>query len=81
MAILLLTLLTGLLFALSLPPFNAEWPLYAPDVLVADVPLGTGTGTFFTRSGDWLTYACLLFSGAGLAALRRKTHSSCDVSS
>lgn len=36
----------------------AQSPLYAPDVLVATVPLGPGKGTFFTRWGDWLAYVC-----------------------
>jgi len=34
-------------------------PLFTPDVLVADVVLGDGRGTFFTRFGDWLAYVCL----------------------
>ena len=34
-------------------------PLFTPDVLVGDVALGDGRGTFFTRSGDWLAYICL----------------------
>lgn len=37
----------------------AQSPLFTPDVLVADVALGDGRGTFFTRFGDWLAYACL----------------------
>jgi len=36
-------------------------PLFTPNVLVGDVALGDGQGTFFTRSGDWLAYACLAF--------------------
>lgn len=35
-------------------------PLFTPDVLVGDVALGDGQGTFFTRTGDWLAYTCLL---------------------
>ncbi len=35
-------------------------PLFVPDVLVGTVTLGGGQGTFFTRFGDWLAYACLL---------------------
>jgi len=34
-------------------------PLFTPDVLLGDVALGDGQGTLFTRSGDWLVYACL----------------------
>lgn len=34
--------------------------LFTPDVLVGDVALGDGQGTFFTRSGDWLAYVCLV---------------------
>jgi len=37
----------------------AQSPLFTPDVLVADVTLGNGRGTFFTRFGDWPAYACL----------------------
>ena len=43
----------------------AQSPLYAPDVLVATVPLGSGSGTFFTRWGDWLAYARLVGAIAG----------------
>ena len=50
----------------------AQSPLYAPDVLVADVPLGTGAGTFFTRCGDWLAYGCLIGAAAGFLSFRRK---------
>ncbi len=46
-------------------------PLFTPDVLVGDVALGNGRGTFFTRSGDWLAYACLaLVCGSLLTRLR-----------
>jgi apolipoprotein N-acyltransferase len=34
-------------------------PLYAGDALIGDVALGDGTGTAFTRLGDWLAYLCL----------------------
>ena len=48
-------------------------PLYAPDVLVGDVALGNGQGTFFTRFGDWLAYLCLLIvAGAALAVRDRR---------
>ncbi len=40
-------------------------PLYRPDVLVADVLLGTGRGTLFTRFGDWLAYGCLAAAVGG----------------
>ena len=36
-------------------------PLFTPDVLVGDVALGDGRGSFFTRFGDWLAYVCLTF--------------------
>jgi apolipoprotein N-acyltransferase len=38
----------------------AESPLFAADTLVADVRLGDGRGTLFTRLGDWLAYLCVL---------------------
>ncbi|MGI4790209.1 MAG: hypothetical protein ACRYFS_15335, partial [Janthinobacterium lividum] len=44
----------------------AQSPLYAPDILVADVPLGSGVGTVFTRYGDWLANVCLLLTVLGL---------------
>ncbi len=50
----------------------AQSPLYAPDVLVADVPLGTGAGTFFTRWGDWLAYGCLAVAVFGFLSLRKR---------
>lgn len=34
-------------------------PIFTPDVLVGEVALGDGQGTFFTRFGDWLAYLCL----------------------
>ncbi len=39
--------------------------LFVPDVLVGTVNLGDGQGTFFTRFGDWLAYACLLVAAWG----------------
>ena len=49
----------------------AQSPLFTPDVLVADVALGDGRGTFFTRFGDWLAYVCLaVVCGSLLARLR-----------
>lgn len=46
-------------------------PLFSPDVLVADVALGDGRGTFFTRFGDWLAYVCLaVVCGSLLLRLR-----------
>ena len=50
----------------------AQSPLYAPDVLVATVPLGSGKGTFFTRWGDWLAYACLAGAVAGWIGTRKR---------
>ena len=46
-------------------------PLFTPDVLVGDVALGDGRGTFFTRFGDWLAYVCLaVVCGSLLAGFR-----------
>ncbi len=53
----------------------AQSPLYRPDVLAADVPLCDGCGTFFTRWGDWLAYACLTVDALGLAAILRRKQS------
>ncbi len=50
----------------------AQSPLYRPAILVADVPLGNGRGTFFTRWGDWLAYACLTVDALGLAVILRR---------
>jgi len=52
----------------------AQSPLFAPDVLVGNIPLGSGQGTFFTRFGDWLAYLCLLIVGAGSIVVRRHIH-------
>ncbi len=49
----------------------AQSPLYVPDVLIADVSLGAGTGTFFTRWGDWPAYACVLAGGLGFFPWRK----------
>ena len=46
-------------------------PLFTPDVLVGDVALGDGRGTFFTRYGDWLAYACLAVVCGSLLARSR----------
>ena len=46
-------------------------PLFTPDVLVGDVALGDGQGTFFTRAGDWLAYACLAVVSASVLACFR----------
>ena len=46
----------------------AEAPLYRAEALVADVPLGSGTGTLYTRFGDWFAYACVGLSFSLLAA-------------
>ena len=49
----------------------AQSPLFTPDVLIADVALGDGRGTFFTRFGDWLAYVSLAFAcGSILVRLR-----------
>ncbi len=53
----------------------AQSPLYRPDILVGAVPLGDGRGTFFTRWGDWLAYACLLVDAAGIAVILRSKRS------
>ena len=48
-------------------------PLFTPDVLVSDVALGDGRGTFFTHSGDWLAYVSLaVICGSLLVQLRPK---------
>src|SRR5207249_3075540 len=44
----------------------AESPLLTADALVADVALGDGKGTPFTRWGDWVADLCLLIAAAGL---------------
>jgi len=50
-----------------------EAPLYAADTLVADVTLGNGRGTLFTRLGDWLAYLCLLLTaGYAVAAAGKR---------
>ena len=36
----------------------AQGPLYAAATVVANVPLGDGRGTPFTRMGDWFAYLC-----------------------
>ena len=45
-----------------------EAPLYRAEALVADVPLGSGSGTLYTRLGDWFAYACVGLSLSLLAA-------------
>ncbi len=48
-------------------------PLFKSDILVGDVALGNGQGTFFTRFGDWLAYVCLLVIVVGAwAAVRSR---------
>jgi apolipoprotein N-acyltransferase len=44
----------------------AETPLYRAEPLVADVPLGDGHGTLFTRLGDWFAYVCALVMVAAI---------------
>lgn len=46
-------------------------PLFKSDILIGDVALGNGAGTFFTRFGDWLAYVCLLMIVLGGAAAVR----------
>jgi apolipoprotein N-acyltransferase len=46
----------------------AQSPLFASDALVADVPLGSGRGTPFTRWGDWLVYSAILGTALGMAS-------------
>lgn len=46
--------------------FIGQSPLFRPDVLVGDVALGDGRGTFFTRFGDWLAYVCLVVVAASI---------------
>jgi apolipoprotein N-acyltransferase len=38
----------------------AQGAFFLPQVVDAEVALGDGKGTFFSRSGDWLAYLCLL---------------------
>jgi apolipoprotein N-acyltransferase len=40
----------------------AEMPLYRNGALTADVVLGDGHGTLYTRFGDWFAYLCLAVS-------------------
>ncbi len=53
----------------------AQSPLYRPDILIGNVPLGDGRGTIFTRWGDWLTYVCLAVDALSLVAVLRKKRS------
>jgi apolipoprotein N-acyltransferase len=50
----------------------AQSPLYTGDTLVADVALGDGRGTFFTRLGDWLVYLCVVVLVASVAVCLRQ---------
>ena len=50
----------------------AASPLWAGDALVADVALGNGGGTLFTRLGDWFAYVCAVVSAVGLAGAVRR---------
>jgi apolipoprotein N-acyltransferase len=43
----------------------AQGPLYRSAIVSATVVLGTGRGTFFTRTGDWLAWLCV----AGFVAI------------
>lgn len=49
----------------------AQTPLYRAEALVADVSLGDGKGTFFTRWGDWFAYLCTgVLIGTGIQLKR-----------
>jgi apolipoprotein N-acyltransferase len=56
----------------------AETPLYRAQSLVAEVLLGDGAGTLFTRFGDWFAYGCVLIVVAmtwiALAPAKRVAH-------
>lgn len=52
----------------------AEGAFFQPQVVDAEVALGDGKGTFFSRSGDWLAYLCLVGSlGFGLHVKHRRS--------
>jgi apolipoprotein N-acyltransferase len=48
-----------------------ESPLFKPDILVANVALGDGRGTFYTRWGDWLVYLSVAWVVGSWLARRR----------
>jgi apolipoprotein N-acyltransferase len=51
----------------------AEGPVYAPAIVDAVVPLGNGSGTLFTKLGDWFAWACIVyFAAAVYGPVRRK---------
>jgi apolipoprotein N-acyltransferase len=53
-----------------------EAPLFRPALVVHDVRLGTGEGTFFTRAGDWLVYGCMaLLAVFGVLGSRQRATS------
>lgn len=52
----------------------ADAPMWAADALVADVPLGSGTGTFYSRWGDWLAYLCAAFAAFSAGFLLWRAH-------
>lgn len=55
----------------------AQGPFFQPQVVSADVSLGDGQGTFFSRYGDWVVYLCLvglLVSGLTYLPRAKGTH-------
>lgn len=51
---------------------TARAPMAKADVLMGDVILGDGQGTFFTRWGDWLAYGCLLIVAWSSVSMMRQ---------
>lgn len=51
----------------------AETGMFQARALVADVALGDGRGTIFTRLGDWLAYGCLAVTLVTFGLAGRKT--------
>ena len=48
-------------------------PMWKSGASVSDVRLGDGTSTFFTRSGDWLAWLCLLVAASGTIIASRRS--------
>ena len=74
-----LSFLTLALFAAAATAFAqpAQSPLFREDTLVADLTLGDGRGTFYTRWGDWLPYLCLAtMLGLAIRGRRRANRAS-----
>jgi apolipoprotein N-acyltransferase len=59
----------------------ADAPMWTADALVADVQIGDGKGTFYSRWGDWLAYLCIAFVIASAVALKRgrRTHQPASI--